>query len=277
MSVDIVIPTTRPLVQRVIWGLANQTVKPDRVMVISNEIEELDPMGLAVEVIEFGSDHYPIGGGDVVLRRNIGFWEATSDYIITLDDDQAVPASLVEDFLERLPEQRVVWGHHRYINFDDYPLMALLLLDPEEGASREAFVNDYHLWYSCYAGCMGIERSLILEVGGYDMAFLCRHGNEDQSLGRRINHHLDRGDRVLVSEPPFAWHPTRDEWHGHVVSNLCDGHVLQPVEIAGRRFERCPKCPYLRCVEDTDNLFGDDVIVPYEHNKVTLSIHQVGA
>lgn len=276
VSIDVVIPTTRPLVQRLIWGLAHQTVRPDRVFVVSNEIDELDPMGLDLALIGFSSEHYPIGAGDAGLRRNIGFWQSTSDYIVTLDDDQAVPATLIEKFVAELQVHRVVWGHHRYIDFDQYSLDQLLTLDPRKGRSRELYVNDLHGWQSCYGGCMGAERSLLLEVGGYDMVFLGRHANEDQNLGRRLLHYMKQGDRVWIYEPPFAWHPTRVEWHGGPVTNLCGGDELNTIEINGFRFEVCPRCPYRRCLEDTDRLFGDDIVVPFEPDLVTLNIQHIG-
>jgi hypothetical protein len=76
------------------------------------------------------------------------------------------------------------------------------------GTSRESRVNTCHLWQSCFAGMFGATRELLLELGGFDMVFQGRIGNEDQQLGRRMLFQLYDSNSVVIYEPPFAWHPT---------------------------------------------------------------------
>lgn len=274
-SLDIVIPATRRSVNKLLWSLSQGTALPDRVIVVTNEVEEIESFTTQypVDVVNFNTRKHPIGHHDQSLRRNIGFFEATGDIVMTLDDDLFAPRNLVQTALEEVSGKRVVWGHHRYVDFDQYGEQ-LLDLDPSFGRSRESRAPGEHSWQSCYAGLMVAERGLLLEVGGYDMMFLGWPGNEDQSLGRRINHHLGLGDRVWVSEPPFAWHPVRDQTHGTTKTNTCgNGSAwLEPMTVNGVKFDRCskPACTYRVFADERDRLFTDGIVIPYDHSTVTL-------
>jgi hypothetical protein len=275
MTLDIVIPATRRTVNQLLWSLSQGTALPDRVIVVTNEIETVESFTdkFPVDVIRFNSRTHPIGHFDQALRRNIGVWESSADYVMTLDDDQYAPRDLVASALREVDARRVVWGHHRFVDFDLHG-ERLLDLPPSIGRSRETRAPAEHLWMSAYAGLMVIERELFIAVGGYDMMFLCRPGNEDQSLGRRINHYLGRGDRIWVSEPPFAWHPDKPRTHGMVKSNTCGSSSswLETVIINGVRFDKCskPACTYRVFSDEEARLFTDEVVIPYDPCTVTL-------
>jgi hypothetical protein len=275
MKLDIVIPATRRSVNHLLWSLSQGTTLPSRVIVVTNEVQNVESFSkhYPTEVIHFDSKVHPIGSADQALRRNIGIWEATGDAVLTLDDDLFAPDNLVETAIAEVIARRVVWGHHRYIDFEGQG-ERLLNLEPEAGRSREHGVNRFHLWYSAYAGLMVAETQLLREVGGYDMMFLGRHGNEDQSLGRRLNHHLGLGDQVWVSEPPFAWHPNEARTHGATKTNFCNGGSswLQQTTINGVRFLECSKagCPYRVFADEEPHLFSDKVVIPYDPTTVTL-------
>lgn len=275
MRLDIVIPATRRSVNHLLWTISQGTALPARVIVVTNEVQVVESFSThyPTDVIRFNSRTLPIGDADQALRRNIGIWEATSEVVMTLDDDLFAPDNLVETAMAEAVARRVVWGHHRYIDFDAYG-ERLFALEPEHGRSREHGVNRHHLWYSAYAGLMVAETRLLREVQGYDMMFLCRHGNEDQNLGRRLNHHLGLGDQVWVSEPPFAWHPTEQRTHGATKTNFCNSGSawLQEVKINGVRFLECskPACPYRVFADGESHLFTDDVVIPYDPCAVSL-------
>jgi len=274
MKIDIVIPATRRSVNHLLWSISQGTTLPNRVIVVTNEITNVESFSThyPTDVVRFSSREYPIGDADQALRRNIGIWESDAEAVMTLDDDLFAPDDLVTTATAEVIGRRVVWGHHRYIDFDAYG-ERLLALEPEHGRSREHGVNRKHLWYSAYAGLMVAETQILRDVGGYDMMFLCRHGNEDQSLGRRINHHLDRGDEIWVSEPPFAWHPTEDRTHGKTKTNFCNSQSwLEEIHINGVRFLRCarPACTYRVFADEEAHLFSDTVVIPYDPCTVTL-------
>lgn len=278
-SLDIVIPATRRSVNRLLWSISQGTTLPDRVIVVTNEVENIEPFSryYPVDVVGFSSREHPIGHSDQSLRRNIGFWEATGDVVITLDDDLFAPRGLVQSARAAIEGKGVVWGHHRYVDFEKHG-DHLLDADPSAGRSREAYVNGYHGWQSCYAGLMVARRDILLEVGGYDMMFLGRGGNEDQNLGRRINHHLGLGDRVWVSEPPFAWHPDTPLCHGSPKQNTCGSSSwLEPVKINGVKFMKCSRaaCSYRVFADDEVRLFTDDVVIPYDPGTVTLKKERI--
>jgi len=279
MSLDIVIPATRRTVNQLLWSISQGTVLPDRVIVVTNDVHvESFSDKYPVDVVSFSSKFHPIGISDQALRRNIGVWESDADIVMTLDDDLYAPRGLVQSAIEEASGRRVVWGHHRYLDFDQYG-ERLLDLPPDSGRSRESGTNRKHLFYSAYAGLMVIERALFLEVGGYDMMFLGRFGNEDQSLGRRINHHLGEGDEIWVSEPPFAWHPTGVRTHGRPKTNTCGSSSawLEQTVINGVRFLKCskPACTFRVFDDEEARLFTDGLVIPYDPATVTLKKERI--
>lgn len=206
MKVEIIVPAARGnLSHRLVESLHRQTRGPDVISLIGNEPDDVE----GARVVRYTTD-YLMGPGDVCLRRNIGAFFSDADILIYQDDDQMAPPNMVESAVEIILKDRYVWGHHRYIDFGVDPF-AILDLPPEAGKSRESAANRTHLWMSCYAGMFGVSRDLMLELGGFDMAFQGRLGNEDQQLGRRMLYHLYRSDTVFIHEPPFAWHPTQVE------------------------------------------------------------------
>jgi hypothetical protein len=276
---DIVIPATRRSVNHLLWSISQGVALPSRVIVVTNEVTNVESFSpyYPTEVISFNSREHPIGDADQGLRRNIGIWASDAEYVMTLDDDVFAPKNLVLSAIEEVQQQRVVWGHHRFIDFEPNG-ERLLTLEPEAGRSREQGVNRKHLWYSCYAGLMVAERQLLLDVGGYDLAFLCRHGNEDQNLGRRLNHLLDRGDEVWVSEPPFAWHPNEERTHASPRNNFCGTtNWLEETSINGVRFLKCnrPSCPYRIFAGTEDEVFSDRLIIAYDPSTITLKKERI--
>jgi hypothetical protein len=279
--IDVVIPATRRSVNQLLWSLSQGSTLPSRVIVVTNEIDCIESCKehFPVDVVRFASKVHPIGHADQALRRNIGIWESTSEFVMTLDDDQFAPRNLVSTALEEVRKRRIVWGHHRFIDFDQHG-ESLLDLPPSSGRSRESHVNGEHLWMSAYAGLMVAERSLLIEVGGYDMMFLGRSGNEDQSLGKRISNFLGQSGKIWVSEPPFAWHPDGgDRTHGTTKVNTCaaPSSWLDPLMINGVKFKRCskPACTYRVFADSEDRLFTDGLVIPYDPLTVTLKKERI--
>lgn len=233
-------------------------------------------MLMDVRILSFDSETYPYGENDVVLRRNIGIWESEADVIVFQDDDQIAPANMLSSiegrFLEGNP---LIFGHHRYIDFREHSVDELLVSDPSIGREREKPPNSFHLFYSCYAGMFAAKRSLLLEIGGFDMMFLGRHGNEDQSLGRRLMTRFGM-QRVFIHEPPFAWHPTEPNhtW-ARRRNNLCGEHQLEQVTTNGVLFTICQRCPYSVFADKTEVLFSGAVVLPYDHSLVQVQKEKI--
>lgn len=267
--VDVVIPTTRPSVNELILSLGKGSLLPDGVIVVSNEVVPAWPN---VGYVTFDSTVQPYGHGDAGLRRNIGADLSEADILVFLDDDLIAPQEMLERTVEIVERDGFCWGHHRFIDFDQVPAGALISMPPEKGRSREHFVNDWHGWQSSYAGLLGIRRDLFWEIGGFDLAFLGHHGNEDQHLGRRLSLRGSHPERTFVHEPPFAWHPTLDTFHGTVKANTAtNGHAFVTIEtINGQRFAVCGECPYRKPVDPREITMVDGVVIPYSRSEFTL-------
>jgi hypothetical protein len=277
VSLDVVVPALRTAtIDRLLASLAEGRVQPNAVSLVSNEVPEgIETHGLEVRLLRFHSDRYPIGDRDLALRRDVGIWCSDCTHVLTLDDDLVAPANLVETSLELLGRERHFWGHHRYISFEAYSPERLLELPPERGRAREKPPNSWHLWLSCYGGAFGAERTLVLELGGFDLAFSCRQSGEDQSFGKRLAARTTGGERVFIHEPPFAWHPTVPEpWGAPAYSNLCeDGHELEESDLNGMPVSSCRRCPYFLAL-DEERLFSGEVFVPYDPDAVEVTIRR---
>lgn len=262
MTVDVVIPTTRPSVDLLIASLAQGSREPDRIWVVTNEVERRQ----TATWVNFSSDVQPIGSGDAGLRRNIGADLSDADIVLFLDDDCIAPANLVEEAARIAAEDGFCWGHHRYIDTDRHDLAELLTLPPEEGVSREHGVNRWHGWQSSYAGNLAIERKLFWEVGGFDLAYLGHHGSEDQQLGRR----LSENGRTFVHEPPFAWHPDRVAWHSTMVTNTPGTHRMTTSMVRSHSFMVCDECPRRTPIDVAALTESETVVIPYSREQFTL-------
>ena len=278
-SLDIIIPAMRPAacVANVLYSLSRNTVRPEVVSVVSNELDngDLPSYGLNVRLIRFTSDHYPVGERDVALRRNVGILSSTSTHVVTFDDDQVAPPNMVEASLRLIEQKPYFWGHYRYAEFSAHGVEELLRMEASRGRPREHPPNAWHQWMSCYAGLFGAERELVQRLGGFDLIFCGRHAGEDQNLGRRLAWHVDHGERVFIHEPPFAWHPEeRIAWSMPRYRNLCTGeHRLAPAWHSHVEVRRCEVCPYFEVV--TGNLFSSEVVLPYDPAKVSTVVENV--
>jgi hypothetical protein len=278
MKIEVVIPSVGDP-SRLLWSLTQQSRPPDQITVVSNEFypEFCSPPTAftgyesRIRALRFGSEDYPFGYCDVVLRRNIGIWESDADAIIFQDDDQIAPRNLVQEMERILLTENWAWGHHRYIDFEDHDPVELLDADPSIGKSRETEPNRFHTYQSGYAGCLGVKRDFILSKGGFDMLFLGRHANEDQNLAKRMC-----GPMIKIWEPPFSWHPTRPVPRAQGPTNVCTGeHDWEPDVFNGVVFSRCSRCPLWKFSDRKEQLFRDEVVVPYEHRLVDVTVEAI--
>jgi hypothetical protein len=271
MNIEVIVPSAgNP--SKLLWSLNQQSRPPDLVTVVSNEYcapEFL--LEVSARVLRFDSEDYPYGYKDVALRRNIGIWESSADVIIFQDDDQIAPRHMVRDFAFKLEDTEVVWGHHRFIDFDDHDPAELLDADPSIGRSREHEANRFHTYQSGYAGCLGVKREALLKHQGFDMLFLGRHGSEDQNLAKRMC-----GPMIKIWEPPFAWHPLQSPHRMQGPTNVCVGeHDWEPDVYNGVVFSKCSKCPLWRFADRKEQMFRDEVVVPYEHQLVDVTVEAI--
>jgi hypothetical protein len=277
VSLDVVVPAVRrATIGRLLESLNRNSVRPDVVSIVSNEVDaQIETHGLNVRLLRFRSSEYPIGDRDVALRRDVGIWSSECSHVLTLDDDVVAPANLIETSLGLLHDEPYFWGHYRYVSLSGYTLERLSELPPDLGRRRENPPNSWHLWMSCYAGAFGVERELVQQLGGFDLAFSCRHGGEDQSLGKRLAAHVAGTERVFIHEPPFVWHPNEpDEWEPPAYSNLCEGtHDLEETSLNGLPVTKCRRCPWFAAADEA-RLFSGEVFVPYDPNAIAVTIEQ---
>jgi hypothetical protein len=238
MTLEVIVPCLRnpaPLIESLGYG----TRLPDLVTLVSNEVSA-DWVGVKfpMRILRFKSDTYCYGEMDVVLRRNIGAYWSTADHIVFQDDDQVAPSNMLEESEKLLEAKTFFAGNYRYIDFAGHSTFALAHMPPAAGRSRENPPNFSHLYYSCYGGMIGVQRKEFLRLGGFDMAFLGRHGAEDQQFGFRYS-----GQRVFVYDPPFTWHPEPRvaNWDNNTPhTNSCRDHEF----VTGDGIKQCQKCPF---------------------------------
>lgn len=279
-DIDIVIPVRRSgTIDRLLRSLSCNTVLPTTVLLVTNDLDAqtIDPYGLTVKLVRFASDTYPIGFNDAALRRNVGIWTATASRIMTFDDDQVASPTLVQSTARVLEGARVCWGHHRFIDIEQWSFDELLALSPEAGRTREMPPNAWHSWRSAYAGLFAAETTLVKEAGGFDMTFSGRHGGEDQDLGRRLALLVGDGEGVYVYEPPFAWHPERNTpWDPGRDANVCaDGHLTLMCTIDGVAAHACARCPHYWVVDPP--CIGEVARLPFDVTRVRVEIEAVPA
>lgn len=262
MTVSVIIPATRPcsaLVESLGWG----TREPDEIIVVSNEVTVP-----GVLMVRFDSTIVPYGKGDAALRRDIGADVATGDILIFLDDDLIAPIELVETASDIVSADGFCWGHHRYIDFTEHSIENIIGMAPELGRSREHGVNRWHGWQSSYAGNLSIMRDLFWAAGGFDLAYLGHHGQEDQQFGRRLG--KENNYQTFVHEPPFAWHPEYELYHSTRRSNISGDHAMERVTVNGHDFAVCGQCP-CRYPLDVDRLtMSDEVVMPYSRADLVI-------
>jgi hypothetical protein len=269
MTVEVVIPALRnPLL--LLESLERQSVPPNWVTIVSNEVVPEREYSYPLRVLNFSSDAYCYGNRDVVLRRNVGAWSSTADILIFQDDDQVAPRTLIESSLSAIGEQNVIWGHHRFVDcIDDWE--TLLDASPETGRPREYPPNSKHAHYSCYAGMLVVRRDYFIRMKGFDMAFLGIHAGEDQDLGRRML--IEQGvDGVFIHEPPFAWHGLGRGSYLPPRTNSCGAHETYLLHVGGRPFEACRKCPYRARADD--NFDGSHPVIPYDPANVEVTLYR---
>jgi hypothetical protein len=275
VTVSILVPSLGGRsIDRLLTSLSLGSVIPDEVVVVTNEIDDLDTHGLRVRLVGFSSTEYVVGFRDIALRCNIAIHAAESDRVIFQGEDHIASRTMVADSLALLEQRRYFWGHHRYTRFGDKTVAEIVTMAPERGKSRETAANREHLFLSCYSGMLGAEKALLQEIGGFDMAFQCRHAGEDQQLGRRLSQRFDRSDRVYIFEPPFSWHPTDpDPWGEPRRINACGTHEFSIAEIDGHPYEVCANCPFRRFVGTNEELYTKgDPIVAFRPELVDLEV-----
>jgi hypothetical protein len=262
VTVDVIIPTTRQSVDVAIRSLEQQSV--DRIITVSNEITPSSHT-----LVRFDSKTVPYGRGDAGLRRDIGADVSQADILVFMDDDCIAPRGMIRDVVAFVKRDGFCWGHHRFVDTTRFSPERLMEMPPELGRPREKFVNDWHGWHSSYAGLLGIQRELFWNVGGFDLAFLGYHGNEDQHLGRRLSNGTNK---TFVHEPPFAWHPESTE-AGATKSNFCERDHSPELLIQGDDgFLRCMGCPFRRPVDPVIFVMVDGVTLPYDRNDIDLEV-----
>lgn len=271
MTIDVVIPALRQTeVERLVYSLEEQTRRPDTVSIVSNEIDPF-PSSMNVRILRFNSRIYAVGFKDVALRQNVGIFESQADHILISGDDQIAPPTMIEDSLRVLETEPFLWGHHRIIDFNGLTVDQVRMMPMVRGHPRETPVNYGHAYTSCYGGMFASRRYLLWDMGGFDMAYMCRHAGEDQQLGYRLMRRHNQPN-VFIHEPPFSWMSgSRAPWGPPRVANVCRGeHMLMRTFYGGLPFDACERCPFLVFVGQEKLLLRERPIIPYDHKAVTV-------
>lgn len=270
-TIEVIIPSRRALlIPRLLLMLAKQERRPDRVTVVSNAMVLGPAIDLSWRRLAFSSTAYPIGEGDVSLRRNVGLYKSSADVVLFLDDDELPPANLVGETLKAVEREGVVWGNYRYVDVDAHDDATLLTALPSLGRAREE-PNRHHSWLSCYGGCLGLRRVEALAIGGFDVAYT--EGHEDHhfamKLARMRNPSIPPWDQaVMVSEPPFVWHRTdRVDLDVEPAGNVCvrGEHAFKEDD----RARRCTRCPFLVVTNHQPS-----PVVNYDPKAVSVTVAQ---
>ncbi len=277
MEIDVVIPAVRVnSIPPLLYSFSRNRVRPDLITIVSNEVpSDINTLGLKVRILRFTSRDYPIGACDVALRRDIGVWKSPCSHIVTFDDDQLAPSTLIESSRDLLTRQRFFWGHYRFLDFSRYTIEEIADLPPSRGRPRETPPNAWHLWRSAYGGLFGAEKMLVQQIGGFDLIFCGRHAGEDQHLGRRLARFAGQGERIFVHEPPFAWHPeAKVPWPPVKYSNLCSGsHDFENQGGSGMSIRKCRGCPFFE--PPAGDLSHDDVAILFDGSKVDVLVEEL--
>lgn len=265
MSLEIIIPCVRPTaLPRLIRSLAQQTVPPTQVTIVTNHLVpllDIHDSGIEVRLLQFTSTRYSIGEFDVGLRRNIALWRAESNHVLFFDDDQLAPGTLVETTLAALQKRPVIWGNYRFVDWSTWSDAEVRDNPATVGVSREKPANYEHLPLSCYAGLLGAEAAVLKEVGGFDLVYTVG-SCEDQNLGMRL---LGGADKlVMIREPPFVWHTTsRLPYERDPHANGCGDHDLEALRTHDFDWVRCRRCPFVNKATG-QHVDYHPVIVPFD-------------
>jgi hypothetical protein len=281
MGVEVVIPGLRPRqVEMLVRSLSLQTVSPDTITVVSNEILPFEA-ATRTRLLRFTSEEYGVGDFDVALRQNVGIFAAEAEIVIIQGDDQIAPPTMVEDSLWTLGDKDYIWGNHRLLDFSQMTFEEIRLSHRDTGRSRENPVPPaMHGYYSCYGGMLVARTGFLREVGAFDMAFNGRHGSEDQQLGYRLMR-MAHETKVMIHEPPFSWHPielkegdtrSRAPWL-EPLTNGCGQlhHDFSESFVNGVRFLQCRNCPVRRFSDELSKLFTGDIVIPYRPEAVVTT------
>jgi hypothetical protein len=278
MDIEVIVPVRRRVtIDRLLRSFSRNTVRPGAIWLVTNELDSAQVVtyDLDVRLVRFESDSYPIGFNDAALRRNVGIWASTASHVVTFDDDQVAPPSLIQSMMRVLSVTPVCWGHYRFIDVENRTFDELMALSPDAGRTRETPPNAWHSWQSAYGGLFGAQRTLVQQAGGFDMVFSGRHGGEDQNLGRRLAALVHGGESVYVHEPPFAWHPERAiPWDEPRYTNVCRGeHNLVEGNVRGVAAHTCTRCPYYYVLDAV--LAGRAVTMPFDSSQVRIAVEQL--
>jgi hypothetical protein len=245
---EVIIPQMRPQhLDNLIYSFG-KTGAPDLITLVSNlnlSLRVASPC--PIRQLRYETDTYSTGDYTVVLKRNIGAWWAKHENIVFFDDDQLSSNGMLIAFDKLLNTTDIVYGHHRFIDYDSHALDDILDAPPAAGISREHPVNAAHTFQSGYGGLLGIKQSLYLGLGGMDMWWSNVPSHEDQDFTRRML--MAKGwSTIFVHEPPFAWHPL---WGASTrlpvtkePSNLCNSHHIVTKTLQGIDYEACTLCPW---------------------------------
>lgn len=210
MNVDIIIPTYKPdeKLIAILHSLKEQTVVPERIVVINTEKRYLDDLVTkhehdfeGVTVINIPESEFDHG-----MTRNEGAKESTADYLLFMTMD-AVPADndLIANMLKAFSQPKVAAAYARQLaddsaslsekfsrqfNYPEKPAVKSLADMPRLGIKT----------FFCSNACAMYDRKVFEQLGRFpgDMIF-----NEDMVFARKI---IDNGYSIAYAADAAVYH-----------------------------------------------------------------------
>lgn len=124
-EISVVIPTLgRMSLERAVTSVVVQSQAPGEIIIVANGVERLDPERVAALIRLAGSIPLrvfslpPLSGPSI--SRNLGAWEAETDYVAFLDDDDEFTPRYLEMMTARISEvgADVLYGAKVWLNDD---------------------------------------------------------------------------------------------------------------------------------------------------------------
>ncbi len=130
--------------------------------------------------------------------RNTGLRVSASEIVLFVDDDVRIPAGFIERHVSQYEDPQIggVTGqvyvpyHHNTVNYDHPERVATRHFSMEKAGRTDTFIGCNH----------SVRRKAMLEVGGYDEAFVASAHTEDFDAGHRLT---ANGYKIMYT--PDAW------------------------------------------------------------------------
>ena len=175
-------------------ALRQQTRLPAEVIVVDNASSDGTAAAVRAQFPDVKLIEMPHARFGACETFNLGFKEATAEFVAILDDDVVLPPSWIEQLLARFGREPATTA-----------LITTLVIEPEMPDAYLARADVREERYLCtFRGCGSLARRAALAQAGWYDERLFIYGNE-RDLATRL---LDLGHRVLLCPDVVTFHAT---------------------------------------------------------------------